>query len=257
MSGIIYSEKSWIESHPDDDEAEEGVFVDMFADPDPLSTFTYDFPSLPTITLTCIHPSNGQTLDSTGLTIWRAAPQLSSFLASNPALIAGKRVLELGGGLGLCSVTAAKLSPSAVVCTDGDTEVLAAMRSNVASNFSSGDATVDCRQCIWGENLSPLASAIGDRFDVIIGADIIYVPEILEPLFRTVKRFLKEEGGKFILSYARRNVKIDYVHDMAKAFGFEWYVAFATLFLSSFRCCCCFVWMTQRFAPLSDAFVAL
>ena len=216
-----YCEKSWTESHPDTEDAEDGqLFVDMFADPDPLHTFHYDFESLPTITLNCIHPSNGQTLDSTGLTIWRAAPLLSAYMSKNPSLVAGKSVLELGAGLGLCSITASKMSPKRVTCTDGDSNVLAAMRGNMEANKSPSDTAITTLQCIWGENLSSMGIP-PQSVDVIIGADIIYVTEILHPLFTTVSHFLHPTGS-FVLSYARRNVKIDYVLDMATAFGMSY-----------------------------------
>jgi predicted nicotinamide N-methyase len=46
----------------------------------------------------------GQTLPSTGLTIWRAAEKLSQFLFDRPDLTEGKTVVELGCGLGLIAI---------------------------------------------------------------------------------------------------------------------------------------------------------
>lgn len=68
----------------------------------------------------------GQQLDSTGLTMWRAGEDLGRYLYERCAsLFQGgegrKRVLELGCGLGLCGILAARLNPhGVVVLTDGD-----------------------------------------------------------------------------------------------------------------------------------------
>jgi hypothetical protein len=68
----------------------------------------------------------GQQLDSTGLTMWRAGEDLGRYLYERrEALFGGRRggrhVLELGCGLGLCGILAARLNPhGVVVLTDGD-----------------------------------------------------------------------------------------------------------------------------------------
>ena len=89
-------EESWIE---EDDYPE---FKDLFADPDPMTSFTFTFPrpggESITITLRGVKAENGQTLKSTGLTIWRASPLLCNFLAANPNTVRAKTVLELGAG---------------------------------------------------------------------------------------------------------------------------------------------------------------
>ena len=48
-------------------------------------------------------------------------------------------------------------------------------------------------------------------FDVVMGSDIIYVEDILDPLFDTVANFMKDNLDLvFLLSYARRNVSINF-----------------------------------------------
>lgn len=60
------------------------------------------------------------------------------------------------------------------------------------------------------------------KYDIILGSDIIYVEEIIIPLFDTVSYLLEPIHGQFLLSYARRNVSVDLVFNTAKRYGFVW-----------------------------------
>jgi SAM-dependent methyltransferase len=66
-----------------------------------------------------------------------------------------------------------------------------------------------------------------ETFDTVLGSDIIYVEEILEPLWRTIRRLLAPDGA-FLLAFARRNVPIDRVFEAARENGFTWIVDDAT-----------------------------
>lgn len=69
---------------------------------------------------------------SIGLIMWPAGFLLSEFAMDNPHLFRGKRVLELGAGIGLTSVMAATFAqPSAVIATDFDVRAL----ENIHHNF--------------------------------------------------------------------------------------------------------------------------
>jgi protein N-lysine methyltransferase METTL21D len=136
--------------------------------------------------------------------------------------------LELGAGLGLCGILAGALNARCVYITDGDSDSLRGMRENVEKNSSSVNTSkLKCRQLRWGMNLCQFSQHCSadmnaeGRFDTIMGSDIIYVETILEPLFQTVDALLSS-GGKFILAYARRNVKIDFVLTTATKYLFKW-----------------------------------
>ena len=57
------------------------------------------------------------------------------------------------------------------------------------------------------------------KFDILLGSDIIYVEHVVEPLFNTVSQLLSRHGV-FLLAFARRNVSIDYVLSVAQQQGF-------------------------------------
>jgi len=162
---------------------------------------------------------------STGLTLWRASDYLCRYQMENVRLFQNKRILELGAGLGLNGILAwrstAASSPGAEVCiTDGDSDALVHLRENVERNRPSegGDAgKISCHQLIWGKESSEhfLARVASDRkYDVLLASDIIYAAVIVEPLWETVRTLLKkpgdggEEGGVFVMAYARRKVPV-------------------------------------------------
>lgn len=205
----------WIETEcetqDDDDEPDVG---DLFADPDPYDTFVHQV-GFHKIVLRGYKAENGQTIPSTGLTLWRAAPLLCDFMQQNASLIEDQRVLELGAGLGLCGIAAELLGARDVCMTDGDTNTLAQLRENVKTN---GCTKIICPQLRWGHQVAEFVERHG-KFDVIIAADIIYVESILEPLFDTVVALMDHA---FLLSYARRNVKIDLVLECAVRHNLSW-----------------------------------
>jgi predicted nicotinamide N-methyase len=226
----------------DDDSPDMG---DLFADPDPLDTFQFEY-TLPqntvnetentvSITLTGHKAELGQTLHSTGLTLWRASELLCDYMVRTHTTVQQKNVLELGAGLGLCGILAHHLQAANAVLTDGDTDALKFMRANVATNCSNNgvdeatrtdDRTIQCRQLVWGDNdrVDDLKKQYTDDdqgFHLVFGSDIIYVEEILDPLFQSVDRLLAD-GGAFWLAYARRNVKIDLVLETADKYGFTY-----------------------------------
>ena len=122
--------------------------------------------------------------------------------------------------MGLCGILAHHLGAHRVVLTDGDTDTLALLRDNVtANNVSSSGKIVECRQLIWGREYVHAASQ--ETFHLILASDVIYVEEIIDPLFDTVVALL-DQDGMFWLSYARRNVSIDKVLASAEQHGLSW-----------------------------------
>jgi predicted nicotinamide N-methyase len=132
----------------------------------------------------------------------------------------------LGAGLGLCGILAHHLGARQVILTDGDSDTLALLRENVATNVvatsNTHDNKVECRQLRWGHEFATSFSvSIQACFDIILASDVIYVEECIEPLMETVVALLAP-SGVFCLSYARRNVSIDKVLCSAEQHGLSW-----------------------------------
>jgi predicted nicotinamide N-methyase len=228
---VQWIESKWLQQQEGEntreaDEEDIPAVGDLFADPDPLESFRFDWDTLEgkhiAIELTGHKAELGQTLNSTGLTLWRASELLCEYLVKHPEWVATKDVLELGSGLGLVGLLVHHLGAARTTLTDGDTDTLSNLRENVQRNGADTDCGrhILCRQLVWGEKLESFQTSYGS-FDTIVGSDIIYVEQILDPLWTTVDLLLRP-AGTFLLSYARRNVSIDLVLRKATEYGFEW-----------------------------------
>ena len=62
---------------------------------------------------------------------------LANFIEKNPEIVRGKRVIELGSGPGLVSLTCALAACSKLLCTDGDVKSVKLARLNLVENLKS------------------------------------------------------------------------------------------------------------------------
>ncbi|KAJ3030187.1 UNVERIFIED_CONTAM: hypothetical protein HDU68_009828 [Siphonaria sp. JEL0065] len=123
-----------------------------------------------------------------GLFLWPSAKPLAQYLIDHPAIVKGKRVLELGAGVGLTTCVAAKLDPLVLVATDFDNDTLAQLAQNLENNKQKHTVTtkvsfLDWRQLIENVREFPgdverrgrlLGDMIGveDTFEVFLGSDL-------------------------------------------------------------------------------------
>lgn len=200
-----------------EEEDEEGGFFDLFADENPQSNFSYNVNGK-RIQLEGFTVASDEAAQSTGVTLWEAAPRLANYIQSS--MVTGKAVLELGAGLGLCGMVAHHLGAKSVDLTDADTITLQRLRHNVSKNCDS--TTVRCRQLIWN-NLDQMKTF--GTFDILLGADVIYTIESLDPLFDTVTYFLQQTPTAcFILSRFTKwgNIQDETVLDAAQSRNLVW-----------------------------------
>lgn len=218
----------------DDDDEEEGLPV-----PTKKHFFQYGDVS---VELEGFHADSEAIWSSTGLTLWRSSEYLCEYLVSSKddLLRDDTRILEVGSGLGRCGILASLLNPACrVLATDGDTDALAQLRANVqhnqrvedgvdSSSSSSLKSNISCHQLLWGEETARtfMNSHGGTFFDVIIGSDLIYVPNVIEPLFKTIKILLSPKDGKFIMAHCARRqgneVNLDMIFNAAKQIDLKW-----------------------------------
>ena len=169
---------------------------------------------------------------STGLALWTCSQILCGYLLDNPHHVKDKCVLELGAGLGLCGIVAHHLGASRVLTTDGDVNVLENLRYNIKLNSSQSGSSdenntnvvaqsvISCPQLVWGKELHEFEQVHGQQ-NVIVGADIFYAPENIDPIWQTVDKLLKPDGS-FLLAFCPHKVSIGKVLDKARQFGFSW-----------------------------------
>ncbi|XP_066271725.1 protein N-lysine methyltransferase METTL21A-like [Branchiostoma lanceolatum] len=120
---------------------------------------------------------------------------LSRYLLDNPDMIRDVHVLELGCGPGLTGLVTAKLTshPSSVVLTDNCPLVLEELvPRSIENNFPNTEDRPKCAYLHWGSDLPAFQQKYGS-FDVILGADVIYWTEYVEPLIQTVSKLLSSK----------------------------------------------------------------
>jgi predicted nicotinamide N-methyase len=221
----------------------------LFGGSDPREVFRYDRLVVsggggPTIVLSGYKLDSDHTDQSTGVTLWPAASHLADYLVEYPELVREKRVLELGAGLGLSGLVAHHLGASTTVLTDGDKYVLAQLRSNVQQNSSASSSSstpyvssIQCQTLLWGKTTPPPSE--DEKFDVLLGADVIYGWDSFEPLLDTVVAWMKknkqlqhgtrtkeeeEQSSQFLLSWKTRynGVPVDTIKSAARDRLLSW-----------------------------------
>ncbi|XP_035668100.1 protein N-lysine methyltransferase METTL21A-like [Branchiostoma floridae] len=134
---------------------------------------------------------------------------LSRYLLDNPSMVRDVPVLELGCGPGLTGLVAARLTshPGRVVLTDHCHLVLGELvPRSIQHNFPNSDRP-KCAYLHWGSDLPAFQQKYG-RFDVILGADVIYWTEYVEPLLQTVSELLSAKPSScFLTIYEERYLK--------------------------------------------------
>jgi predicted nicotinamide N-methyase len=120
--------------------------------------------------------------------VWPAAVAAGKRVLANPELVSGRRVLEVGCGLGVASTCAALAGASSVLATDIEADAVSFAAHNAHLNgvgeIVSG-SVLDWSDKAGVERLLAAAAP----FDVVIAADVVYdesAPPILARLMHEV-----------------------------------------------------------------------
>lgn len=120
-------------------------------------------------------------------------------------LCSGKTVLELGAGCGLVGLVAAHWA-SRVDITDGDPQEVSLIEANVEANAPKG-ASCSCSalHLDWGSQQAAAAKESGalvkEGYDVILAAQVVYVPDAIKPLVETIASLLAQHDGAECILY--------------------------------------------------------
>ncbi|WP_035216429.1 class I SAM-dependent methyltransferase [Desulfobulbus elongatus] len=125
--------------------------------------------------------------------LWEAAIVLSEFIAAQPCE-RGTTVLELGAGLGAPGLTAAAAGYT-VTLTDYEELILDFERINAAASRLTN---VRFSLLDW---LNPPEM---ERYDIILGAEILFREEFFEPLLAVLRKALKPDGVVYLAHDIKR-----------------------------------------------------
>lgn len=141
--------------------------------------------------------------------LWHSAVALSMMLEDDAASVAGRTVLELGCGLGLSGIVAARLGGK-VTLSDFDPVALMAAELNAQQN-GVGDRT---RTMHLDFRMPP-----SETWEVLLAADVIYERRFIDPLIDCIDACLAP-GGRMYLAEPNRSVAEDFFVRLA-ARGFR------------------------------------
>ena len=149
--------------------------------------------------------------------LWDASRVLAGYLEVCPVQWQGKRVLDLGSGCGLTGLCVAA-DGARVTLTElpGQTSTL---RENCEYNLAATPETWDVRDAVWGavgeETAWGPVTDLGQDWDYILGADLIYSDDSTPHLMQTLLRSCTG-ATEFIMSFElRRKKDLDFLRDLA------------------------------------------
>ena len=128
--------------------------------------------------------------------IWKASWVLSGYLADMP-VDASKRILEIGGGVGLVSIVATAFGHR-ITMTEYNPDALNFARANACRN-NCPDLPI--LKLDWHQ------SELSDQFDMIVASEVTYKEEDFSPLTQLFKSNLKPGGEIILASEIRKSGK--------------------------------------------------
>jgi predicted nicotinamide N-methyase len=159
------------------------------------------------------------------LRFWEAGAALAEYLKEKPEWVKGKRVIELGAGVGVTGLVAAALCDAEhVLCTDCSELALSNMRRAweinrewLESHRSDGPSRIGEAYLDWDDYGAeeapeipradlPIALAM-EAGDILLAADVAYDRSVIPSLVRTVHRFLQPGRKVAIFATTRRNLE--------------------------------------------------
>ena len=135
--------------------------------------------------------------------IWPSGVILAAYIARNPAPLAGRRVLELGPGVGVTAVAAMQAGADLVVA-DYDAGSLALTALNCLDQAEREPRTIRVN---WRRPNRELFSAAGDGFSIVLGADLLYEEKDVRPLVHLLDDLIAPGGELWLAEPGREPAK--------------------------------------------------
>jgi len=132
--------------------------------------------------------------------IWPASKAMSSFLQSEPNLVQGKTVLEIGAGIGIPSFIMANKALE-IIISDHAPEAIDLIKRNIQH---LGLVNLKAMCIDWNQFPEKMNA------QTILLSDINYAPDQFEPLLNLIKKFLAQ-GSTVIIATPQRITTLPFV----------------------------------------------
>ena len=131
--------------------------------------------------------------------LWPSGVGLASEIAAEPTLVAGKRAVELGSGIGITAAVALDAGAD-LLATDYAPESLTLTRWTCLHHAGREPRTM---QLNWRDEANIARLLADGPFPVVLAADVLYEQRDVAPLLRLVDR-LVAPGGMALLAHPGR-----------------------------------------------------
>ena len=153
-----------------------------------------------------------------GLFVWPSSILLAEFLWHHRDFFSGKRLVELGAGVGLAGIVAAKIG-AVVTMTDRSEEpaILDNLRFNCAANHVEPSCNVVA--LTWGRfSAGTCADPHARDFDFLLAADCLYASRDFDAFFCTVAFLLTDPQAAGARSTVRRRILLTVFQERGSGF---------------------------------------
>ena len=142
--------------------------------------------TVPAIRVNCRMVTN-----DVGERCWPCGIYVAELAHQFASIFDGKRVLEIGSGVGIGGIgIATHASVESVTMTDYKPRILSTIEANVELNADVINVPVSSAHLNWFESSAPDAARLFRSHDLLVAADCVYDPDIVAPLVCTTGRFL-------------------------------------------------------------------
>ncbi len=141
--------------------------------------------------------------------IWPSGVALAATIQRHPNAIRGKRVVELGCGLGVTAIAALRAGAD-LLATDYAADALALCAFNC---MAEAGRAPDALQMNWRNPPRALREAAGAGFPIVLAADVLYEARDVEPLLKLMD-WLVAPGGELWLAEPGRPPAARFLDDL-------------------------------------------
>lgn len=138
--------------------------------------------------------------------LWPSAIAMSQYILEHSSMLKGKKIIEIGAGLGLPSIVASKFAAS-VLCTDYIPESIDFAQANFKLNQIPDDVYT-CEILDWRD-----CSHFTEKYDIIIASDVAYDRAAMEDLEKCI-RHLSHSNTISLLSEPNRHMAVEFVKQL-------------------------------------------
>jgi predicted nicotinamide N-methyase len=132
--------------------------------------------------------------------IWPSGVALADAIFLDQSLLAGKRVLELGSGIGITAASALEAGAD-LIAADYSHDSLLLCRYNTLVNAAREPESL---QLNWRSPTQQLFDLAGEGFAVVLAADVLYEERDIAPLLELVDRLVAPDGFLWLAEPGRR-----------------------------------------------------